>query len=154
MHASFLNIKSTNLCSFSDPFLFFLVLQCPSPPNIDGGNHDSQDVEVFLPGMAVNYSCDPGYSLLGEASIYCTESGNWSLPAPQCEGKVEGQRLEPGCLGTCGDADGHDLSVFSSRQVAAVFLQYSAMLSWPRSTRTRQPFLLGAWCATPAARDS
>uniref|UniRef100_A0A8C9L882 Sushi domain-containing protein n=1 Tax=Pavo cristatus TaxID=9049 RepID=A0A8C9L882_PAVCR len=76
----------SHLCSFSDFFPLFLVLQCPSPPNIHGGNHDSQDVEVFLPGMAVNYSCDPGYSLMGEASIYCTESGNWSLPTPQCEG--------------------------------------------------------------------
>uniref|UniRef100_A0A8C9F085 Sushi domain-containing protein n=1 Tax=Pavo cristatus TaxID=9049 RepID=A0A8C9F085_PAVCR len=75
----------SHLCSFSDFFPLFLVLQCPSPPNIHGGNHDSQDVEVFLPGMAVNYSCDPGYSLMGEASIYCTESGNWSLPTPQCE---------------------------------------------------------------------
>ncbi|KFU84392.1 Complement receptor type 2, partial [Chaetura pelagica] len=55
-------------------------LQCPSPPNIDKGSHNSQDLEVFTTGMVVNYSCDPGYSLLGEASIYCTDSGNWSLP--------------------------------------------------------------------------
>uniref|UniRef100_A0A8V5H6K4 Uncharacterized protein n=1 Tax=Melopsittacus undulatus TaxID=13146 RepID=A0A8V5H6K4_MELUD len=60
------------------------VLQCPSPPNIDNGNHNSQDLEVFTAGMVVNYSCDPGYSLLGEASIHCTDSGNWSLPLPQC----------------------------------------------------------------------
>lgn len=62
------------------------VLQCPSPPNIDNGNHNSQDLEVFTAGMVVNYSCDPGYSLLGEASIHCTDSGNWSLPLPQCAG--------------------------------------------------------------------
>ncbi|KAF2976112.1 hypothetical protein EK904_014683 [Melospiza melodia maxima] len=37
--------------------------------------------------MVVNYSCDPGYSLRGEASIHCTSSGNWSLPLPQCAGK-------------------------------------------------------------------
>uniref|UniRef100_A0A672V7M4 Sushi domain-containing protein n=1 Tax=Strigops habroptila TaxID=2489341 RepID=A0A672V7M4_STRHB len=60
------------------------VLQCPSPPNIDNGNHNSQDLEIFTAGMVVNYSCDPGYSLLGEASIHCTDSGNWSLPPPQC----------------------------------------------------------------------
>ncbi|XP_071884742.1 complement receptor type 1 [Anas platyrhynchos] len=62
------------------------VLQCPSPPSIEGGSHNSQEVEAFIPGMVVNYSCDPGFSLLGEASIYCTESGNWSLPPPQCAG--------------------------------------------------------------------
>ncbi|XP_065505748.1 complement receptor type 1 [Caloenas nicobarica] len=61
-----------------------VLLQCPSPPNIDKGNHNSQDLEVFTAGMVVNYSCDPGYSLQGEASIYCTDSGNWSLPLPQC----------------------------------------------------------------------
>ncbi|NWU02101.1 DAF1 protein, partial [Urocynchramus pylzowi] len=60
------------------------VLQCPSPPTIDKGNHDSQGLEAFPTGMVVNYSCDPGYSLRGEASIYCTSSGNWSLPLPQC----------------------------------------------------------------------
>uniref|UniRef100_A0A8C0U0U6 Sushi domain-containing protein n=1 Tax=Cyanistes caeruleus TaxID=156563 RepID=A0A8C0U0U6_CYACU len=64
------------------------VLQCPSPPNIDKGKHNSQDVEVFPSGMVVNYSCDPGYSLQGEASIYCTDSGNWSLPLPQCAGTL------------------------------------------------------------------
>ncbi|XP_010121466.1 PREDICTED: complement component receptor 1-like protein, partial [Chlamydotis macqueenii] len=62
------------------------VLECPSPPNIDKGNHNSQDLEVFTPGMVVNYSCDPGYRLLGEASIYCSDSGNWSLPLPRCAG--------------------------------------------------------------------
>ncbi|GAB0200053.1 complement receptor type 1 [Grus japonensis] len=62
------------------------VVQCPSPPNIDKGDHNSHDLEVFSPGMVVNYSCDPGYSLLGEAAIYCTDSGNWSLPLPQCAG--------------------------------------------------------------------
>ncbi|XP_053943634.1 complement receptor type 2 isoform X3 [Cuculus canorus] len=62
------------------------VLQCSPPPNINNGYHNSQDLEVFTPGMVVNYSCDPGYSLLGEESIYCTDSGNWSLPLPQCAG--------------------------------------------------------------------
>ncbi|NWU62832.1 CR2 protein, partial [Pterocles burchelli] len=62
------------------------VLHCPSPPNIDRGNHSSHDVDVFTAGMVVNYSCDPGYSLLGEAAIHCTKAGNWSLPLPRCAG--------------------------------------------------------------------
>nr|XP_021391654.1 complement receptor type 1 [Lonchura striata domestica] len=70
--------------NWSHPYPRCAVLQCPSPPNIDKGKHDSQDLEVFPTGMVVNYSCDPGYSLQGEASIYCTNSGNWSLPLPQC----------------------------------------------------------------------
>ncbi|NXY61038.1 DAF factor, partial [Callaeas wilsoni] len=84
--------KTTVSClpsgSWSIPYPRCEVLQCPSPPNIDKGNHDSQDLEVFPTGMVVNYSCEPGYSLLGEASIYCTDSGSWSLPLPQCAGTL------------------------------------------------------------------
>ncbi|NXH95537.1 CR2 protein, partial [Pachycephala philippinensis] len=84
--------KTTVSClpsgSWSIPYPRCEVLQCPSPPNIDKGNHDSQDLEVFPTGLVVNYSCDPGYSLLGEASIHCTDSGNWSLPLPQCAGTL------------------------------------------------------------------
>ncbi|XP_065554657.1 complement receptor type 2-like isoform X1 [Lathamus discolor] len=70
--------------NWSLPYPRCAVLQCPSPPNIENGNHSSHDLKVFTAGMVVNYSCDPGYSLLGEASIHCTDSGNWSLPLPQC----------------------------------------------------------------------
>lgn len=86
--------RACNPCFTSPPSCSFpvsSVLQCPSPPSIEGGSHSSQEVEVFIPGMVVNYSCDPGFSLLGEASIYCTESGNWSLPSPQCAGTRGGQ---------------------------------------------------------------
>ncbi|XP_010128816.1 PREDICTED: complement receptor type 1-like, partial [Chlamydotis macqueenii] len=36
------------------------MLQCPSPPNIKNGHHESQDVKAFIPGMSVKYYCDPG----------------------------------------------------------------------------------------------
>ncbi|KAK4809250.1 hypothetical protein QYF61_016064 [Mycteria americana] len=72
--------------NWSLPYPRCAVLQCSSPPNIDKGNHNSQELDVFTTGMVVNYSCDPGYRLLGEASIYCTDSGNWSLPLPRCAG--------------------------------------------------------------------
>ncbi|EOB07041.1 Complement receptor type 2, partial [Anas platyrhynchos] len=74
------SLHCTDNASWSTPHPRCEVLQCPSPPSIEGGSHNSQEVEAFIPGMVVNYSCDPGFSLLGEASIYCTESGNWSLP--------------------------------------------------------------------------
>ncbi|KAM9217346.1 complement receptor type 1 [Leptosomus discolor] len=80
------SVSCTAAGNWSLPYPRCAVLQCPSPPNIDKGNHNSQDLEVFTTGMVVNYSCDPGYRLLGEASIYCTDSGNWSLPLPQCAG--------------------------------------------------------------------
>ncbi|NXL30838.1 DAF1 protein, partial [Glaucidium brasilianum] len=74
--------------NWSLPYPRCAVLQCPSPPNIDNGNHSSQGLDIFTAGMVVNYSCDPGYSLLGEASLYCTDFGNWSLPPPQCAGTL------------------------------------------------------------------
>ncbi|NWI49907.1 DAF factor, partial [Calyptomena viridis] len=84
--------KTTVSCltsgSWSIPYPRCEVLQCPSPPNIDNGNHNSQDLDLFTTGMVVNYSCDPGYSLLGEASIYCTDAGTWSLPLPRCAGTL------------------------------------------------------------------
>ncbi|XP_035755821.1 complement receptor type 2 [Egretta garzetta] len=82
--------KTTLYCTvngtWSIPYPRCEEVQCPSPPDIEKGNHNSQDLDVFTTGMVVNYSCDPGYRLLGEASIYCTDSGNWSLPPPQCAG--------------------------------------------------------------------
>ncbi|XP_074019626.1 complement receptor type 1 [Numenius arquata] len=80
------SVSCTASGNWSLPYPRCAVLQCPSPPNIDNGNHSSQGLEAFPPGMVVNYSCDPGYSLLGEASIHCTDSGNWSLPPPRCAG--------------------------------------------------------------------
>ncbi|XP_065447088.1 complement receptor type 1-like [Chrysemys picta bellii] len=61
------------------------MLQCPSPPAIANGKPSVQVSAVFTSGMSVNYSCEPGYALTGQASIYCTASGTWSPPPPQCE---------------------------------------------------------------------
>uniref|UniRef100_A0A8C0AMR2 Sushi domain-containing protein n=1 Tax=Buteo japonicus TaxID=224669 RepID=A0A8C0AMR2_9AVES len=47
--------------------------------------HDGKDVKMFVPGKSVNYSCDPGYSLIGKTTLYCTDNGTWSLPYPRCE---------------------------------------------------------------------
>nr|XP_025034356.1 complement receptor type 1 [Pelodiscus sinensis] len=61
------------------------VLHCPSPPLITNGKPDSQALAVFSSGVSVNYSCEPGYSLTGHASIHCTAAGTWSPAAPRCE---------------------------------------------------------------------
>nr|XP_032650056.1 complement receptor type 2-like [Chelonoidis abingdonii] len=61
------------------------MLQCPSPPAIANGKPSGRDLAVFSSGMSVNYICEPGYSLTGQASIYCMASGTWSPPPPRCE---------------------------------------------------------------------
>ncbi|XP_073176506.1 complement receptor type 2-like, partial [Lepidochelys kempii] len=61
------------------------TVQCVSPPAIANGKPSGQALAVFTSGMSVNYSCEPGYSVTGQASIYCTASGTWSSPPPRCE---------------------------------------------------------------------
>ncbi|XP_066271290.1 cartilage matrix protein-like [Branchiostoma lanceolatum] len=38
----------------------------------------------FFQGGQVDYSCNDGYSVVGEASIRCQEDGSWSGEAPMC----------------------------------------------------------------------
>ncbi|XP_043389735.1 complement receptor type 1 [Chelonia mydas] len=66
------------------------AISCLPPPDITDGSHNGQSGEEFSFGSAVTYKCDPGFSLIGEASIHCTTkdqvNGEWSGPAPECKG--------------------------------------------------------------------
>ncbi|XP_078247959.1 complement receptor type 1 isoform X3 [Pogona vitticeps] len=68
------------------------AVRCQPPPDVPNGSYSNQEDTPFTPEIFVNYTCDPGYALIGEATIYCTSSGTWSSPAPRCEG------------GSCGPA--------------------------------------------------
>ncbi|KFP06165.1 Complement receptor type 2, partial [Calypte anna] len=59
------------LCERGQPCLGALV------PN---GSHSGQGRAFFPLGMAVTYTCDPGYYLVGKAVMFCRASGNWSQP--------------------------------------------------------------------------
>ncbi|NWR45863.1 DAF1 protein, partial [Regulus satrapa] len=61
------------------------VRPCPMPPKVANGNHNGQDIASFTMGMSVRYSCNPGYYLVGSATVFCRASGNWSQPHPRCE---------------------------------------------------------------------
>ncbi|NXR38472.1 CR2 protein, partial [Zosterops hypoxanthus] len=63
----------------------FSVLHCSKPANITHGSFRGPGKAVFTPGTSVDYICEPGFSLLGTASIYCTASGAWSHPPPLCQ---------------------------------------------------------------------
>ncbi|XP_069489360.1 C4b-binding protein alpha chain-like isoform X3 [Ambystoma mexicanum] len=59
---------------------------CSKPPDIENGMHNQMGQEEFRYQAAVTYSCSSKtFSLLGNASIYCTESGDWSSSAPTCK---------------------------------------------------------------------
>ncbi|KFV64837.1 Complement receptor type 2, partial [Dryobates pubescens] len=56
------------------------VRPCPTPPELPNGSHDGQGRAWFTLGMAVSYSCAPGHYLVGNPTVFCKASGNWSQP--------------------------------------------------------------------------
>lgn len=61
-------------------------VRCPAPPSIANGQHSGRPGARHGLGSVVLYSCAPGYSLVGNASIHCTAKGTWSRPQPRCQG--------------------------------------------------------------------
>nr|XP_005314619.3 complement component receptor 1-like protein [Chrysemys picta bellii] len=65
------------------------AILCLPPPDIPHGSHTGQSEQEFSFGSAVTYTCDQGFSLIGDASIHCTTkdnvNGEWSGPAPECK---------------------------------------------------------------------
>ncbi|NXT09794.1 CR2 protein, partial [Prunella fulvescens] len=71
------------------------VIPCAPPPEIANGQHSGMNKEYFEYGDSVTYHChkprrgQKPFSLLGEASIFCTSldnlNGVWSSPAPECK---------------------------------------------------------------------
>uniref|UniRef100_A0A8V5H6X5 Uncharacterized protein n=1 Tax=Melopsittacus undulatus TaxID=13146 RepID=A0A8V5H6X5_MELUD len=64
------------------------LISCLPPPPVKNGqlNNGNRD---FTFGMAVTYSCNEGFALIGDATIHCTAdedlTGQWSGPAPECK---------------------------------------------------------------------
>ncbi|XP_044540201.1 apolipoprotein R-like, partial [Gracilinanus agilis] len=60
---------------------------CNSPKTISNGNYEmtTNRYNFFGSVVTVNYSCNDGYTLIGNAVITC-KSSRWSHPFPRCEG--------------------------------------------------------------------
>lgn len=87
---------ATSVCEIQDkgidwraPFPVCEIVKCKSPPDISNGKHSSGEEELYTYGSSVTYSCDPNYSLLGNASISCLVEnktvGVWSPSPPTCK---------------------------------------------------------------------
>ncbi|XP_008062636.1 C4b-binding protein alpha chain-like [Carlito syrichta] len=65
-----------------------VIVKCEPPPDISNGKH-SGDKEIYTYASSVTYSCDPLFSLIGNASIFCTVEnktiGVWRPDPPTCE---------------------------------------------------------------------
>uniref|UniRef100_A0A670I9T4 Sushi domain-containing protein n=1 Tax=Podarcis muralis TaxID=64176 RepID=A0A670I9T4_PODMU len=81
------SISCTASGEWSSPLPRCEKIHCPSPPKVQHGKYRALGLEQYTSGKIVKYSCDPGYVLIGRATIYCTASGVWSLPVPRCECK-------------------------------------------------------------------
>ncbi|XP_017381006.1 complement receptor type 2 isoform X1 [Cebus imitator] len=68
-----------------DPEIPVCEKGCQPPPGLRHGQHTGGNMVFFVSGMTVDYTCDPGYLLVGNKSIHCMPSGNWSPSAPRCE---------------------------------------------------------------------
>ncbi|XP_047376804.1 C4b-binding protein alpha chain isoform X2 [Sciurus carolinensis] len=88
--------STTNYCDirgkgvgWSDPFPVCLVVKCQSPPDISHGKHNGGNEDFYTYGSSITYTCDPNFSLIGNASISCTVEnktvGVWSPSPPTCE---------------------------------------------------------------------
>ncbi|XP_051004158.1 C4b-binding protein alpha chain [Acomys russatus] len=88
--------SSTSYCeiqgkgvSWSDPFPECVIAKCGSPPDISNGKHNGGNEDFYTYGSSVTYSCDPSFTLSGNASLTCTvvnkTVGVWSPSPPTCE---------------------------------------------------------------------
>ncbi|KAM5202001.1 complement receptor type 2-like isoform 2-T2 [Hipposideros larvatus] len=68
-----------------DPEIPVCEKDCQPPSELHHGQHTGGNRVVFVSGMTVDYTCDRGYLLVGNNSIRCMPSGNWSPSAPRCE---------------------------------------------------------------------
>ncbi|XP_035375850.1 sushi, von Willebrand factor type A, EGF and pentraxin domain-containing protein 1 isoform X3 [Electrophorus electricus] len=54
---------------------------CGAPPPLEYGQYQGEDFDA---GSSVIYQCKPGFYLLGESKMQCSNSGKWSGSLPAC----------------------------------------------------------------------
>uniref|UniRef100_A0A8C3VIE5 Complement component 4 binding protein alpha n=1 Tax=Catagonus wagneri TaxID=51154 RepID=A0A8C3VIE5_9CETA len=74
---------------WSEHFPRCTIVKCEPPPAISNGKHNGGEEDFYTYGSSVTYSCDPDFSMLGQASISCSvENGTigvWSPSPPTCK---------------------------------------------------------------------
>uniref|UniRef100_A0A6I8P3W3 Sushi domain-containing protein n=1 Tax=Ornithorhynchus anatinus TaxID=9258 RepID=A0A6I8P3W3_ORNAN len=58
---------------------------CPSPPNIANGLWQPNENDEYPVGASVPYTCDRGFSLVGNKDLVCGSDGTWNSPPPECK---------------------------------------------------------------------
>uniref|UniRef100_A0AAR2IVV0 CUB and Sushi multiple domains 3a n=1 Tax=Pygocentrus nattereri TaxID=42514 RepID=A0AAR2IVV0_PYGNA len=75
---------SQNKPGFHISYEAYELQRCPDPRPFRNGQVIGSDFGV---GMTIWFQCQPGYTLLGQASLTCQHgvSRNWNYPVPRCE---------------------------------------------------------------------
>ncbi|XP_023120690.1 complement decay-accelerating factor isoform X4 [Amphiprion ocellaris] len=62
------------------------IVTCAKPPEVTNGriSWDAQDLPKY--GEIIQYTCDEGYTLIGEDSIVCSATGKYDSQPPECKG--------------------------------------------------------------------
>ncbi|XP_038604790.1 complement decay-accelerating factor isoform X3 [Tachyglossus aculeatus] len=58
---------------------------CPPPQNIANGAWQRNGSEELVAGASVFYTCDSGFSLIGNRDLVCGSDGTWNGPPPECK---------------------------------------------------------------------
>ena len=100
-------------------------MDCGSLTNPANGQVDHTTGTAF--GHSAVYSCNTGYSLVGNSTRTCQVTGNWSLSAPTCQGVYPSNPLLPN-----GDALWHcmtllDVGVPSTWQLPWVAVEWPCL---------------------------
>ncbi|XP_051804582.1 complement decay-accelerating factor isoform X2 [Acanthochromis polyacanthus] len=72
-----------------------IIVTCPKPPEVTNGriSWDAQNLPKY--GEIIQYTCDEGYTLIGESSIVCSATGKYNSQPPECKGVTKEDRSTP-----------------------------------------------------------
>lgn len=86
--------------------LFSNVKGCIRPSVVQYGSTNLTDTNtsLFPVGTVLQYSCDPGYMLVGRSILTCTTIGDWSSNLPRCirsDGKIKKKKKKENIILNC-----------------------------------------------------
>ncbi|XP_061582899.1 complement decay-accelerating factor-like isoform X2 [Cololabis saira] len=59
---------------------------CEAPPEVQYGSSSWVSQENPEYGQSISYNCNEGFTLVGESSIMCMDTGEYNFAAPECKG--------------------------------------------------------------------
>ncbi|XP_051946729.1 complement receptor type 1-like [Xyrauchen texanus] len=60
------------------------AVKCPPPPVVENGQLEDVPLESYDYLQAVTYTCNRGFTLVGNSALYCSENGTFQPAPPKC----------------------------------------------------------------------